>query len=432
MSGTLARTASEYLQCSFRGVPFAVVANGGSNGRKQAEHDYPGRDGISVEDMGQRARRYRIVGVLVGAFCYTQRDLLIIAAEQAGPGLLMHPSVGLIKAAVTRYEWQERAGYRNVIDLEFEFVEQKDLLSSLIVTALHAAVAVASLALQSASSSSYSKRVSTSWAVGGSVGAAARAVASDWAGTITSVCRSPQVIAGGASVLSGNYGRYIGTGGIETDGTATITSVLAAVTAGRDALEADVSAMAGVDDQDALASAVNALTETLRSSIADPAIQIAVLWPLASYSASVIASTAPIGAALATAQTETAALCRRAGLASIGNACSEWEPASSDQAQDMISAITSLFEAEETVSGDEGDDSAWQALRELRVQICEDLQQRAARLPDIVTIVRNASLPALVLGQQLYADAGRSDELITRADPVHPAFMPLQFEALSA
>ncbi|MFT8354116.1 MAG: DNA circularization N-terminal domain-containing protein [Gluconobacter japonicus] len=432
MSGTLLRTASEYLQCSFRGIPFAVVASGGANGRKQAEHDYPGRNGVWVEDMGKLGRRYRIVGILVGDLCYTQRDLLSMAAEQAGPGLLMHPSIGLIKAAVTRYEWLERAGYRNVIDLEFEFVEQKDLLSSLIVTALHAAVAVASLALQAASSSSYTSRVSSSWNVGSSIGSAARLVARNWALSITEACSSPQVVAGATSVLDGNYGRYVGTGGVEISSTATVASVLADVTASREALTEAVAALSGLSDETSLANAINALTETFRTSIADPSVQIALLWPLASYSVSIIVSTAPIGAALATVQTETAALCRRAALVSIGNACSEWEPASSDEAQTMISNIVDLFEAEETVSGDAGDDDAWQAIRALRIQICTDLQKRAAQLPEIITVSRNAPLPSLVLGQQLYADATRSDELIRRANPIHPAFMPLQFEALSA
>jgi prophage DNA circulation protein len=40
-------------------------------------------------------------------------------------------------------------------------------------------------------------------------------------------------------------------------------------------------------------------------------------------------------------------------------------------------------------------------------------------------------IPAPVLAQKLYRDASRSDELVSVSDCVHPAFLPLNFNALS-
>ena len=235
-----------------------------------------------------------------------------------------------------------------------------------------------------------------------------------------------------ASVLPGNNGRYASGAGAETDATATEDSVLTTLSASRDAIEQATAALASLTTAAAISSAVQALTETLREAIADPGVQISLLWPMASCSVDVINSTAPIGAALATAQTETAALCRRAALASIAQACSDWTPASSEDAETMCSRVVALFEAEELVAADAQDDASWAALKALRVQVSQDLMKRAAKLPDIVTIQRNAPLPALTLAQQLYADGTRSDDLVNRADPVHPAFMPTEFEALSS
>ncbi|WP_264802546.1 DNA circularization N-terminal domain-containing protein, partial [Acetobacter fabarum] len=62
MSGSLINTALEYLQCSFRAVPFAMLGSGGETGRKQAVHQYPYRDGVYVEDLGKRGRVYHIHG----------------------------------------------------------------------------------------------------------------------------------------------------------------------------------------------------------------------------------------------------------------------------------------------------------------------------------------------------------------------------------
>lgn len=432
MSGTLLTIAEEYLQCSFRGIPFVVLGSGGTNGRKQAVHDYPGRNGIWVEDLGRAARSYRIVGFTVGALCYTQRDLLSQAAEQEGAGLLMHPSIGLITANLMRFSWREPDGRRNVVEIEMELVEKTNLLSTLIVTALHATIAVSAIALSAASSSSYQSRTAASLALGNSVITAGRDVASGWSSDALSAIRSPRAQASAVSVLDGAYGRYAGGNGSDIDSSATIDSVLASLTASRATVEGAVDAFGALDSAADIASATQSLTETLRSSIADPAAQIALLWPLASCSPAIVTSSAPIGAAIATVQSETAALCRRAALSSIAQACSEWVPASSTEAQEMTESVVALFEAEELIAADAGDDASYQAIHALRADVAKDLLGRAAKLPDIITITRNANLPALTLAQQLYADATRADEIIGRADPIHPAFMPTEFEALSS
>ena len=46
-------------------------------------------------------------------------------------------------------------------------------------------------------------------------------------------------------------------------------------------------------------------------------------------------------------------------------------------------------------------------------------------------MARAASLPALTLAYQIYGDTTRADDLIARADPSHPALMPLAFVALA-
>jgi prophage DNA circulation protein len=40
-------------------------------------------------------------------------------------------------------------------------------------------------------------------------------------------------------------------------------------------------------------------------------------------------------------------------------------------------------------------------------------------------------VPAFVMAQLLYQNGARADELTARANPVHPAFMPLRFKALA-
>ena len=50
---------------SFRGVPFVVLAGTVSAGRRLARHEYPQRDIPYMEDMGRRAREYKVEGSII-------------------------------------------------------------------------------------------------------------------------------------------------------------------------------------------------------------------------------------------------------------------------------------------------------------------------------------------------------------------------------
>lgn len=432
MSGTLTTLAEEYLQGSFRGIPFSVMGSGGGNGRNFQIHRYPFRKQPWAEDLGRAPRTYRIRAFLIGAECLAQRDLLAMAAEAEGVGTLVHPSIGARQCALMRFDWYERDGVMGVVDIEMELVESRDWLGSLITLALDAAIGVAAAAFGTAASSDYTTSTLTPYAYGRSVLNAGRSMASSWgAGAVTAI-RSPTAFSAALGVLPGNLGRYVGGNGATVDPAATETSVLDGLTASEQVISANVATLADAADAATLATAILAVPESVRSAIADPAGQIAVLTPLVSCDATVIASSAPIGGAIATVQTATATLCRQAALLSLARACGDWQPSSSEDAQAMRLKVGTLLDDEAITAADNGNDASFQALRSLRAQVLQDLADRGARLPDMITVTRNAALPALVLAQQLYADGSRAPDLIRRADPIHPAFMPTEFEALSS
>ncbi|WP_239029737.1 hypothetical protein [Novacetimonas pomaceti] len=237
---------------------------------------------------------------------------------------------------------------------------------------------------------------------------AGRAVTASWGAGAVAAIRSPAAVAAAMGALPGNLGRYVGGNGATVDQAATESSLLDTLTANRQVVSANVAALADATDATVLATAILAVPESVRTSIADPAGQIAVLTPLATYDASVVASDAPIGGAIATVQTATATLCRQAALLSLANACADWHPSSSNDAQAMRTRIGGMLDDAATAAADAGSDATFQALRSLRAQVLQDLANRGARMPDVITVTRNAPLPALVLAQQLYANGGRA------------------------
>jgi len=111
---------------SFRGVPFHVRADAKSGGRRLVPFEYPKKDTPYTEDMGRRVRRFRQAAYIIysPALCndyQTARDDLWKALEQEGPGVLVHPLMGVDTVEVDHYsmiETQERGG-ECVFEIEF-------------------------------------------------------------------------------------------------------------------------------------------------------------------------------------------------------------------------------------------------------------------------------------------------------------------------
>lgn len=179
---------------------------------------------------------------------------------------------------------------------------------------------------------------------------------------------------------------------------------------------------------DAFGNGLIAVTEALRLTANDPADQVRLLSNLAAFTPAGI--TGPSG--LGTMTTATGALCRRAALASLATACAAYEPSSYDDAITVKASVVALFDAEITIAADAGDTASYGALRDLSAAVADDLDARGADLPHLQIVTENVPLPALALAYKLYRDATRAADLIARADPPHPAFMPVSFQALTS
>jgi len=86
------------LPASFRGVPFIVEENEDEFGQRGHLHQYPLRDTPWAEPLGRRARKWQFRAHVLGDDCAAQAAALRAAVEQKGPGLLVHPSLGMVMA----------------------------------------------------------------------------------------------------------------------------------------------------------------------------------------------------------------------------------------------------------------------------------------------------------------------------------------------
>lgn len=186
--------------------------------------------------------------------------------------------------------------------------------------------------------------------------------------------------------------------------------------------------MSGITD---FAEAAQALAASLLNATSDPADSVRVLASLADFTPNNPTSASAVGDAMATMQTQCGALFRRAAVVALARASAQYQPSSFDDAVDIRGRVCDLLDAEILIAGNTGADASFNALRTLRTAVVKDLTTRGATLATLTTISSPGPVPAPVLAQRVYRDSTRADELVTEADPIHPAFMPVSFKALS-
>ncbi|WP_431477940.1 DNA circularization protein [Massilia eburnea] len=108
---------------SFRGVPFAVISGSLTAGRRLARHEYPQRNLPYLEDMGRRAREYKVEAYVIGPDYMSGRDQLLAAIEEEGPGQLVHRYYGTKMVAVAECELTESTEFGGMARFTLQFVE---------------------------------------------------------------------------------------------------------------------------------------------------------------------------------------------------------------------------------------------------------------------------------------------------------------------
>ena len=438
---------------TFRGVPFGVLTSEGVFGRRQAVHEYPFRDLPWVEDIGRSARRITFRGFLIsdskiygGGDVLLQRAAMIGAAEGAGPGSLVHPTLGTLTVSCSSLAVSERSDRGRYFELSFAFIESGERLFPSIASSSGDFLGLSALGLDGAASGDFLARAVGALSLGASVVNQVVSTATKWATPALSLVRDATNLSHLASNLPGVFGRYFGganvgglgllgdTGNQIFSAATSVSSLISSAAAARAFVDKTVTTfltLAGGDEPAAFASSAQTVSEAVRAACADPADAIRLLGELADDVEADPETTSPVGIARATMQEACADLFRRAAVASLARAAGLYQPSSYDDAARIRSIVTGRIDAESEVAGERGDDDSFNALRDLRRAVFDDLTARGASLATVTTYMMPSPLPSLYLANRLYRDAKREDQLVRQVSPVHPLFFPTAFKALS-
>ena len=431
---------------SFRNVPFVVLEEGGEFGRRNAIHEYPYRDTPWVEDMGRAARRLTVIGFLLEPGAVALRDRMIAAAEQPNDGQLVHPTLGTLTVSLLNFSvhaHKDRGGY---FEIRFQFIEAGVRKFPTVTIATENNVTAMAAKADQASANAYATTGNTLIVYGVNASDAAQTVSNGWGASALLAASDATSLTNMVGTLSGSFGRYFGgrsLGGLSagsfvasglslavllSQGSVTRAMVSSALAA----MVAAAGAVGSTGGAASLATAVQGVAAAVLAVAIDPADALRLAGLLATYAAPALYADSAYGRDQAAMAQATAALCRRAAVAAMARAATTYQPASSDDALAVRANVCGFLDAEITIAGDNGEDDAYTALKDLRTAVVQDLTTRGADLAPIKTFTVNAPLPALVLANRLYRDPSRADALVTQVNPIHPAFMPTTFKALAA
>jgi prophage DNA circulation protein len=461
--------AATLQQASWRGLPFAVRSSLIRRGRRVAVHEYPFRDDVWVEDLGRGTRMVSFSAFLIGDDVFAQRDAMAAAAETAGTGTLVHPSLGTMSASLLEFSAGERQDLGRVVEIELSFIQTSDsqaLYPTSVISTQATSISSAADTVTAAGSDFLTDAASAIalgyGAVQGAIGTAVGFVSQvlgtvstlaflaasaislpaqilsqvlGAAGSVLGLVNDAGITFGAVAGLVGNYGRYTSAGLTTTlPATATAETEMDTLAANRATVAGDMGAvLTGLLGSPLdLPTIIQTAISSFQDAIPSPADQLRLLATLAAFDPAIPTNAAPIGVAITTIQTATAALVRRTACAALATATAAYQPTSYNDAMTQMTTVTALLDAESLSAADAGDTGSYLALQALRTAVTDDLVTRGAQLPSLVTVTRAVPIPSLTLAYELYQDATRSDDLIARADPIHPLFMPTSFEALAS
>lgn len=356
------------LPAMWRGVPFEAREVGRETGRRLVTHEYPNRDEPYNEDMGRRARRWKLQGFVLGEGAPAIRDLMIAACEKKGPGPLLHPTLGLVQARCEALSVRESVdGGVNVVEFTLDFIEAGSTYSiGLIMTAVAlakaAAVNVAVAALYAQHGSSASDQTAR-------------------AGTL--------------STLAGKLS--------DRDAADAFKDAVDGIAARADVLAAD---------PEAAAEAWQGAFSTV-SDATDLRAIASVLEPLFVESGGAPLDTLLFASSLAAA-----------GDAAASATYTTWDDAIAirdDMARQMDLAALYLVDA-----------NTHAALLDLKGAVVQAISDEAVTLPRLRSLSVMRPVPALALAFDLYGDAERASEIVTRNNLSDPCAVAGDLRVLTA
>lgn len=384
---------------SFRGVPFFVESSERSGGRRVVVHEFPLRDEPFIEDLGRRARKFRVDGYVIGGDYVAQRDALLSALEdEEGPGQLVHPYYKLRTAIAETVSVRETRAEGGWAIVTVEFCETPaQAPTPAIVPDLPGKVAVSAAAAHVAVAAELGEKYSA-------LGMPAFALAS-----------AQTAITSASASLSARLAPLV-----------TDTQELAGLNSQLTILSAQAAALTRAP-LDAIGGVLNAIASLTNTAAAAPGAVVNAL--VDAYhddlGALAAATTATRARELANQLALTGAI-RRVMAIEASRLAPLVPYVSIEDATATRDQIAALLDDQANGAGD----TAYPALVTLRSDVMRAVPG-ANVFARVIAVTRRVAVPSLVLAYQLYGSVDIEPDVVARNRVRHPGFIAGDLKVLS-
>ncbi|MFT4118685.1 DNA circularization protein [Bradyrhizobium sp.] len=397
---------------SFRGVAFHVESHEAQGGRRAVTHEFPGRNKPYTEDMGRHAQTFTIDAYVIGDDYFDARDALITACDGDGEADLVHPYLGTISAVCSGWTLRETKTDGRMARFSLTFVEAGESQfpsdsTDVVALAGDAADSAKGFSIESFGdlfdidglpdfalddaeamlTSATSQIISIAKGITGLASGqfGFLGTVNLFAASIGSLMRTPNVLASQFYGLMNSLGSLFDS---PREGAVALSSF-----AGFTGDQKPILVTTATREQQQVNR--NAVVALVRQSAVVEAARIA---PIPTYQ---VSSTSPAGvtttATVPTYETEQDA----------------------EQVRDSLTAQVDDISEDPTTT-----DDVFTSLQDVRTAVVKGVPPPNVALPNLVTYTPIKTLPALVLAYDLYEDANRDTEIVSRNDIAYPGFVP--------
>lgn len=410
---------------SFRSAYFKWRQSATVVGRKTARHDYPLRDDAYVEDMGSRPREFTLDCFVIGKDYTDQRDALIAALEQEGPGMLDHPTMGYMLVSLNgevRITESTSEGGMCRFSIPFVLAEERIPYPSANVDTASTVDEQADNVIEASEED---------FGDGFNMDSMPKYVADDGESMLDKICDGIDSLAAKFEVGLETPEFVKDLNKIKSSVTTLLhkpLSLAQAITKQLNKLR-DI-ALSPLNLLNYAKLQVNGILNLSKSVLNLPMSLFNAYATLFDYgkstssvsktSSSTISQTTPSRVQEAQNRDALNALVRRTAIAEAARTASTIEFNSYNDAVSVQDALTDAIDEEVL----DASDSVYSALVDLRAAVVKDISTRGADLARIVQYTPPRTEPALVIAHRLYGDATRADEIIARNKIKNPLFVP--------
>jgi prophage DNA circulation protein len=394
--------STELWPASFRGVPFFVMNDEETGGRRLVVHEFPGRDDPFVEDLGAKARKYAVTAYLASEDATGQASALTAIATQRGAGSLVLPTHGPVQVRAEEFKRSRERDKLGYIAYTLSCVQEGFASALASASSLANLIFVAADALEVAVGPFYAASI---------VSDAPEYVASAAVdGFVTAVATIDVVRADNPVDPLASYFQQVALASLADAAASLVTSTPSDAATG-------------------LVVAARAIGDGLPASVAATAfLAVADATPNVSLP---VTTSANRRSAAANADAN-ARLLRIAALTAYGEAMARATFASQPQGITARADVVEYFDAEMELCNGGSDADLFDAIEGLRNSVVAYLSSVITTLAPVVTVETRIRLPAIVMAYRLYQDPTRADELVDRNRVRVPSRLPLEFAALAA